>query len=217
MNFFQRLWTCSGIAWRLFKTYTQMLYGSWKVLKLEQPVVTIFGGSRFLQDDPYAVEANKLAQMFVEHNISVLTGGGAGIMEAASCGALKRGAGKGISMGINVSGLEDKNPCVNEYFSTNHFFSRKWLLVRFSTAFVVFPGGFGTLDELAEILTLMMTKKVPKLPIVFIGVEYWEPFMQWLKNEVLAHGAISQTELELFVVTDDLNRAFSLVCVTCKL
>lgn len=219
MKFFKRLRQCFHTAYGWFKILVQVVRGVWKVSRLDAPIVTIFGGSRFLQTDPYALQAHTLAQMFVNHDVSVLTGGGPGIMEAASCGAivLKGGTGKGMSLGISVPGLEGKNSCVHEYFEISHLFARKYLLTHFSDSFVVFPGGFGTLDELAEILTLMKVHKMPRLPIILIGVSYWEPFLVWLKTEVLAHGAISNQDLEIFVVTDDLDRAFSLACATCKI
>ena len=138
-------------------------------------------------------------------------------MEAASCGSILAAGskGKGITLGINVPGLERKNPCVQEYFEISHFFARKYLLTHFSDAFVIFPGGFGTLDELAEILTLMKVHKMPRLPIILIGVSYWEPFMVWLREQVVVHGAISNKDLDVFVVTDDLDRAYSLACASC--
>lgn len=218
MKFFRRLGNCFHTAWGWTKILVQVVHGVWRVSRLEKPLVTIFGGSSFLQSDPYALQAHDLAQMFVNHDVSVLTGGGGGIMEAASCGSiLEEGSkGKGITLGINVPGLERRNPCVKEYFEISHFFARKYLLTHFSSAFVIFPGGFGTLDELAEILTLMKVHKMPRLPIILIGVSYWDPFMVWLKDQVLVHGAISNKDLEVFVITDDLNRAFSLACASCQ-
>jgi len=218
MKFFTRMRWCMSATWRWIKATLQMLRGAWQISKLNLPIVTIFGGARFLQADKYAVLANKLAAMFVEQNISVITGGGSGIMEAANCGAVAQASktGKGKSIGINVKGLEERNKCAQEYFELNDFFARKYLMTHFSMGFVVFPGGFGTLEELGEILTLIQTKKMPHLPIVLIGVEYWSPFMEWLNKEVITHGAISNQEIELFVLTDDLQRALSLVCTTCR-
>lgn len=219
MNFFTRIGWCWHALWRWIKALHQMLHGAWKISKLNAPIVTIFGGARFLQADRYAVQANKLAAMFIEHDISVITGGGSGIMEAANCGAVAQASkkGQGKSIGINVKGLEARNKCAQEYFELNDFFARKYLMTHFSVGFVVFPGGFGTLEELGEILTLIRTHKMPRLPIILIGVEYWTPFMQWLNNEVLAHGAITNEDIELFVLTDDLERALSLVCSTCQI
>jgi len=197
--------------WGVLRVNWQVLYGMWRLTRIPRPFVTIFGGARIPQEDPYAQQAHKLAYRLVQHNISVLTGGGPGIMEAASCGAVAVGK-KGMSLGIGVTELgEGKNPCVQEYFELDYFFARKWLLTRYSIAFVVFPGGFGTLDELGEILTLIHTNKLPKVPIVLIGSEYWYLFMKWLSHEALEHGTIVQSDLELFTMTDDIDYAFTII------
>jgi len=199
--------------------YRQTLYGIWKITAVPVPRVTIFGSARLEQDDPYAKQAHELGGKFIEEGISVLTGGGSGIMEAASCGALQKNNGEleAISMGIGVKELgEGKNPCVQEYIELDYFFARKYLLTRSSIAFIVFPGGFGTVDEMGEVLTLIQTKKMPKMPIVLIGTEYWDLFLQWLRKQVLKHGAISESDLELFTVTDDIDYAFKIVSDFCK-
>jgi len=199
-----------GVLW-------QLLYGVWRVSKLPRPIVSIFGGARIAGDDVYFHKAHELGQRLVELDISVLTGGGPGIMEAASCGAIVPKQGKARMMGIGVTDLGEKpNQCVQEYFELNYFFARKWLLTRFSSAFVVFPGGFGTLDELSEVITLIQTKKLKRVPIVLFGVEYWGHFMQWLKMEALKRGTISQEDLDLFTLTDDLEQVFCLIRDECK-
>jgi len=212
MNFFKKIGTCCYTAYHWQRMLAQVIRGIWKITSLELPIVSIFGGARFLQNDPYAMQANKLAQMFVEANVSVLTGGGPGIMEAASCGAvvLKGGKGKGSNIGINVPGLEGRNHCATDYIEVRYFFAKKYLLTHFSSAFIVFPGGFGTLDELCGVLTLIQTNKMPRLPIILIGVDYWTPMLEWLKNQALAQGTISNLDIELFVITDDIKKAFSL-------
>jgi uncharacterized protein (TIGR00730 family) len=206
------------MAYHLLKVFMQMIYGAWRVSKLSHPIVTIFGSAQLGQDTTYAHEAYKLAGMFVERDISVLTGGGPGIMEAANCGALaKRGKHYVASIGIGVRTLnEGKNPCVSEYFELDYFFARKYLLTHFSIAFVIFPGGFGTMDELFEILTLVQTHNMPRMPIILIGKGYWSPFIEWLSHEVLKRGAITKDALELFVVTDDLPTACSVVNAACQ-
>jgi uncharacterized protein (TIGR00730 family) len=216
MNFIRRIGLCVSLAGRLLRVFTQMIYGAWRVSHSPAPYVSIFGSARFKLDDPYAKQAHELAKMFVEANISVLTGGGPGIMEAASCGAIPiKGAGR--SIGIGVADLhERKNPCVHEYFELDYFFARKWLLARYSVAFVVFPGGFGTLDELVEVLTLMQTKELARAPIVLIGKEFWQPFMTWIA-ESMHHGAISEEDVKLFSMTDDLYEAFCTVSDRCRL
>ena len=120
-------------------------------------------------------------------------------------------------MGIGVRDLIEEGPnhCVHEYFELDYFFARKWLLTRYSVAFVIFPGGFGTIDELAEVLTLIQTKKLKRVPIVLIGKEFWDPFMNWVINEALKHGTVSQKDVDLLIVTDDLDQAFSIIANEC--
>lgn len=216
MNKMHRFGMCCTLFFRLARVFFQMLYGAWRVSRVPVPIVSIFGGARFKLDDPYAKQAHQLAKKLVEADISVLTGGGPGIMEAASCGAIPV-KGSGRSLGIGVTDLrEAKNPCVQEYFELDYFFARKWLLTHYSMAFVVFPGGFGTLDELAEVLTLMQTKQLKRVPIILIGKEFWAPFMDWIA-ESMAHGAVSEKEVQLFSVTDDLEEAFCAVSNICLL
>ncbi len=216
--FLRRLKLCGSLFFNLMRVFWQLLYGAWKVSKLQQPIVSIFGGARFAQDDVYARQANELAHMFVLNNISVLTGGGPGIMEAASCGAIRPKGSTGKSMGIGVKDLgEGKNICVQEYFVLNYFFARKWLLTRYSLGFAVFPGGFGTMDELAQVLTLIQTKRINPVPIVLVGKEYWKPFMTWVKDEAFKHGLVSQQDIDLFTVTDDLDEAFALIQKACQI
>lgn len=215
---FYRFTHCISLFFSFFRVQFQILYGSWKVFGLLEPRVSIFGSARLPLDSPYALKASKLAQRFVENNISVLTGGGPGIMEAASCGAEHNGKGQGKSLGIGVRGLrEPKNKCLEHYIELDYFFARKWLLTHYSQAFIVFPGGFGTVDELTEALTLMQTKKLARAPIILIGVEYWDHFMEWVKKETLEHGLIAKEDLNLFTLTDDLDEAFCIVRDKCKL
>ena len=148
----------------------------------------------------------------------MLTGGGPGVMEAVSRGALVHGdtIGKGKSIGIGVVGLDEKRSlCMQEYFELDYFFARKWLLTQYSSAFIIFPGGFGTLDELGEVLTLMQTKKMGRVPIILIGTEFWAPLMQWVQ-EALAHKTIDQESVALLTVTDNLEQAFCVVRDRCK-
>ncbi len=213
----KRLALCCRVFFRFLRVFWQLIYGVWRVSKLPKPIVSIFGGARFKDDDFYFRKAHELGQRLVAGNISVLTGGGPGIMQAASCGAMVHKEGKTRMMGIGVTDLnESSNPCVQEYFNLNYFFARKWLLTRFSSAFVVFPGGFGTLDELAEVITLIQTKKLERVPIVLFGTEYWAHFMLWLRQEALKHGTIHENDLKLFTVTDDLEQVFCLIRDECK-
>lgn len=193
--------------------------GAWYVSKLQPPIISIFGSSKTEQSDQYAHQANKIAALFVEKGISVITGGGPGIMQAANCGAVLEGGDKNkiTSIGISVRGLEDKNACVQEYFELDHFFARKWLLTNYSTGFVFFPGGFGTLDELSDVLVLIQTQQMKQVPIVLIGKEYWQPFMDWLTHEMLEHNLIKPEHLRLFRVTDDVHQAFCFLQDECEI
>jgi uncharacterized protein (TIGR00730 family) len=216
---FQRIRMCCSLAWHFFRVFLQIIYGAWKVSKLPHPIISIFGSSKTQQSDRYAHEANKVAALLVEQGISVLTGGGPGIMEAANCGAVLKGGDKTkiTSIGISVRGLEDKNPCVQEFFEMDYFFARKWLLTQYSSGFVVFPGGFGTLDEFSEVLTLIQTKNLKKIPIVLIGKEYWQPFLDWVSNEMLEHNLITPEHIKLFSITDDPYKAFCFVRGECEI
>ena len=214
-----RIGVCCLLAWRFLRVFLQIIYGVWRISKLTQPTVSIFGSARLTQTDKYAREANQIAALLVESGISVLTGGGPGIMEAANCGSLlpkKRGSLK--SIGIGVRGLnEPKNVCVEEYFELDYFFARKWLLTQYSTGFIIFPGGFGMLDELSEVLTLIQTKQMKKVPIVLIGKDYWRPFMQWITDQALVRGLVKPEQVKLFSITDDPYKAFCFVQGECEI
>jgi len=203
------------LFFRLLHVIFQTVCGYWRISKIPQPIVSIFGSARTYQDNVYAKQAHELSQKLLAHNISVLTGGGPGIMQAASCDITPTKGSSARILGIGVRGLEGPVDCIKDYFELNYFWARKWLLTQYSQAFVVFPGGFGTLDEVAEILTLMQTKHMPVVPVVFIGVDYWQEFLDWLKNESLHHKMIDPDNLQLFVITDDLNEAFCLIMGQC--
>jgi uncharacterized protein (TIGR00730 family) len=213
-----RLFHCINVFFRLQAVVIQQIYGAWRVSSLPKPIITIFGGARFNQTNIYAKQAHELARMFADEGVSVLTGGGSGIMEAASCGVIASGKGKGRTMGISVSAINElPNPCVQEYIELDYFYARKWLLTRYASGFIFFPGGFGTLDELGEILTLIQTGKSKRVPIILIGREYWDPLSKWLTDEALSQGLISKESFDLLHVTDDLNDAFCIVRDRCKL
>lgn len=216
---FKRIYESVLLSWSFLRVFFQLVCGAWRVSKLPHPIVSIFGSSKTKQSDQYAHEANKIAALFVEQDISVLTGGGPGIMEAANCGAVLKGGDttKITSIGISVRGLEDKNPCVQEYFEMDYFFARKWLLTQYSSGFVIFPGGFGTLDELSDILVLIQINQMKQVPIVLIGKEYWQPFMDWITHEMVEHKLIKPEHIKLFSITDDLEQAFCFVRGKCKI
>lgn len=204
------------LSFHLFHTTLQMLYGGWRLSKLGGHIVTIFGSSRLQLNSIYAQKAQEISAKFLQNGVNVLTGGGTGIMQAAGCAvAPEKNAAK--SIGIGVKGLEQTPDCMQNYFELDYFYARKWLLSEFSSGFVIFPGGFGTLDEMAGVLTLIQTKKLKRVPVVLIGKEYWALLVEWITKEALGHGTIREDELEFFYVTDDLDEAVCWVVGKCDI
>ena len=163
--------------------------------------IAIFGSARTLPDDPDYKAAQETAALFAAEGFAVITGGGPGIMEAANRGAFEAG---GLSIGCNIElPFEQRpNPYQTLSLTFKYFFVRKMMFVKYSLAFVIFPGGFGTFDELFEALTLMQTKKIRNFPIVLFGKKYWSGMLEWLGDAVLAEGKISNHDMKLFHVTD---------------
>ncbi len=199
----------------LWRMSLHILRGVRQITHLERAPVTIFGGHLLKSGSIYMNQARDLARMLAEHGIPVLTGGGPGIMEAASCGAVSVKSKVITTIGISVEGLENEGEraCKFNVIEMDNFSARKWLLIRYSRGFAVFPGGIGTLDELMELLTLIQTKKLPKAPIVLIGVAYWQPFVAWMTESALPLGLILPEDIEMFTLTDDINEAFTLLKV----
>jgi uncharacterized protein (TIGR00730 family) len=200
------------LAFHLLGAFFNLLKGIWKVARLPQAPVSIFGSGKLKPDNIYMQKAHELSHMFANAGIPVLSGGGPGIMEAVNCGAIDTGMTSTTTIGISVKGLDEQlNCCAVQHLVMKYFFSRKWLLIQYSIGFVVFPGGFGTLDELAELLTLIKTNMRPKVPVVLIGVSYWDFFMKWIKESAVPSGTIAQEDAALFTLTDDINEAFTLI------
>ena len=172
--------------------------------KLEgiHPSVSIFGSARFAPDHPYSQLTEEIALKLSNAGFSLVSGGGPGIMEAANKGGF---AGKSPSIGLNIELPHEQNP--NPYqdvaLTFRHFFSRKVMFVKFATAYVVMPGGFGTLDELAEMLTLVQTGKSRRIPIILVGSTFWSGLIDWFKNTLVAEGTISATDLDLMQIIDE--------------
>ncbi len=190
------------------------LYGVWHISRLSHAPITVFGGARLEHESIYMKKASELAQKLAYHGIPVLTGGGPGIMEAATCGALSTNRHYLTTLGISVKGLEiERNPglCKRNVIMMDSYAARKWLLIHYSIGFAIFPGGFGTLNELTELLTLVQTKLTSKAPIVLIGKDYWEPLMRWIYDYALKNNLIAKEDVELFTITDDIEEAFMLL------
>jgi uncharacterized protein (TIGR00730 family) len=178
--------------------------------KIDRPAVTIFGSARVPEDDPAYVNARTTAGRFAEAGWAVVTGGGPGVMEAANRGAKEAG---GLSVGFNIELPHEQrgNPYVDLALTFRHFYARKTMFVKAAEGFVVFPGGFGTADELFESLTLIQTGKVLHFPVVLFDSDYWAELLQWIRGELLADRMISPEDLDLLHVTDDVDSAVAYV------
>lgn len=210
------------IIYQQFKSIYYLIYGTWKILKEPSPRVAFFGGSRILLTDKHAEVAKNLAYRLVEQDVSIITGGGPGIMQAANYGATEAAKKKKQirSLGVGIQGIPGEkgiNIYAQDSLIVDNFFVRKWLLMNYSVAFLVFPGGYGTMDELTEVLTLIETKKMPKVPVILFGKEFWKPFMDWVINSALKEGTVTNEEIKLITVTDDIDEVFCLLLNQCKL
>jgi uncharacterized protein (TIGR00730 family) len=174
------------------------------------PCVTVFGSSRFPEDHRYYRLARKLGERLAEEGFAVMTGGGPGIMEAANRGAKDAG---GFSIGCNIELPREQklNPYLDRFVEFEHFFVRKVMLVKYSRAFIVFPGGFGTLDEVFETLTLMQTNKIESFPVIAMGNEYWGALQGFMRDTLVAEGTISASDLDLLSLTDSVTDAIQII------
>jgi uncharacterized protein (TIGR00730 family) len=172
--------------------------------------VTIFGSARTPPGDPGYAHAVEVARRLGRAGYAIITGGGSGIMAAANQGAREVGA-LSVGLRIDLPFREPENPYIDRPLHFHYFFTRKVMFVRYASAFVVFPGGFGTLDELFEALTLIQTRKIRAFPLVLVGTEFWSPLVDWLRDRLLATHKISRSDLDLFTVVDDAEEILSLV------
>lgn len=163
--------------------------------------VAIFGSSRATRDDPYYHVAEGIGRLLVQHGFSVLTGAGPGIMEAANKGAREAG-GPSIGLNIQLPRQQQINPYLSTILNFHYFFVRKVMFVRYSVAFVIMPGGFGTLDELFESVTLIQTNKIRPFPVVLVGREYWQGLIEWLRGMAVKRGRITADEMAIFTMAD---------------
>jgi uncharacterized protein (TIGR00730 family) len=192
-------------TWRVFRIQSELVEG-FETLNGLGPAVAVFGSSRMTAGSPYYEKAVELGRRLSNAGFSVITGGGPGIMEGANRGAHE---GKGKSVGLNIEIPSEQQP--NKYqdlsLSFRYFFIRKLMFVKYSIAFIIFPGGFGTMDELFEALTLSQTKRIGVFPIVLFGREYWKGLVDWFKSTLLMNNAIAVEDLDLFSIVDDIHEA----------
>ncbi len=188
-------------SWKIFQIMAEFVEG-FEQLATISPSVSIFGSARTQADHPYYQLTEDLAYKLSEAGFSVVSGGGPGIMEAANKGAY-RGKSKSVGLNIILPHEQKGNPYQDISLDFRHFFSRKVMFVKYASAYVVMPGGFGTLDELAEILTLIQTGKSRHFPIILMVSEFWQPLVEWFKNTLVNQGTISPQDLDLFQIIDD--------------
>lgn len=174
------------------------------------PCVTFFGSARFCEDHKYYTMAQQMAQKIAKMGFTIMTGGGPGIMEAANRGAKEVGA-RSVGCNIMLPTEQKPNPYLDQFVEFKHFYVRKVMLLRYSYALVIMPGGFGTMDEVFETLTLIQTKKIPRFPVVVMGGEFWQPLKSML-DMFLTKGTISQDDPNLLFFTDDIEEATSYIC-----
>lgn len=200
--------------WRVFRIQGEFIEGFDSLSKLG-PSISIFGSARTKKDNRYWKEAEQIAEALSDAGLAIITGGGPGIMEAASFGGKK---GKSLSVGCNIElPFEQKpNPYQDICLSFRYFFVRKMMFVKYSIGYVIMPGGFGTLDEFFEALTLSQTDKIDHFPIALHGKEYWQGLIDWIQNTLLANGSISKEDLDLFTITDSVDQTVDYILSYCR-
>jgi uncharacterized protein (TIGR00730 family) len=198
-------------VWRIFRVMAEFVEG-FTLLSKQENLVSVFGSARTKPGDRYYELGVNVATELVKRGFNILTGGGPGIMEAANKGAKKQG---GASVGVNIElpFEQNANPFVdnNRLITFRHFFVRKVMFVKYAHGFVVLPGGFGTLDEFFEAITLIQTKKTNPFPVILMGSEYWGGLVKWIKEVMLPAGTISAADLDLFIVLDDPAKAAEII------
>lgn len=187
-------------SWRMFRIIGELVEGFDELAGVE-PAVTIYGSARIKVGDELYAETEEIARRLGRLGFSIITGGGPGVMEAANKGACEAGV-KSIGLNIELPEEQALNPYTTKSITFHHFFARKVMLVKYATAFVIMPGGMGTLDELTEVLTLMQTQKIKPFPVVLFNSEFWGGFLEWLRTCSLVKGFVSEDDFDLLRVCD---------------
>jgi len=198
-------------SWAIFKIMSEFVEGFEKLAKIG-PCVSIFGSARTKPDDPYYKWAEEMAAELVRHGYGVITGGGPGIMEAANKGANSQ-EGKSVGLNIELPFEQHSNIYIDpdKLITFDYFFVRKVMFVRYSQGFIVMPGGFGTLDELFEAITLIQTEKIGRFPIILVGKSYWQGLFDWIKDQMLTRGNISPEDLDLINLAETPAEAVEII------
>ncbi len=194
--------TVVGDSWRMFRIMSEFVAGFDGMSAIDVPSITIYGSARTAKEHKYYKLTEEIAAGLAKEGFAVITGGGPGIMQAANKGAFEA---DGLSVGLNITlpHEQEPNPYVNFSLSFSYFFVRKVMLMKYSSGFICMPGGFGSMDELFESLTLIQTKKVKPFPIVLVGSEFWGGLVDWIKDTMVGNGNISPEDVSLFSVIDD--------------
>jgi len=198
-------------VWRIFRVMAEFVDG-FTVLSKQENLVSVFGSARIKPGEPYYELGVRVASELVKRGFNILTGGGPGVMEAANKGA-KEGGGASVGVNIELPFEQDPNPFVdkNRLMTFRHFFVRKVMFVKYAHGFVVLPGGFGTLDEFFEAITLIQTGKTNPFPVILMGTEYWGGLVKWMKEVLVPAGTISLSDLSLFILLDDPAKAAEII------
>ncbi len=194
----------SADAWSMFKIMADFVKGFDELGELG-PSVTVFGSARLKEESPYYKMARELGNKLAAKKFNVVTGGGPGIMEAANRGAFEHGGVESIGLNIDLPFEQVQNPYTTKDESFDYFFSRKVMLVKYSQAYVIFPGGFGTLDELFEALTLVQTRKVEGVRLFLVGEDFYNPLIDFIEECLISHGMIDVQDVKLITISDDLD------------
>ncbi len=195
--------------WRVLRIQAEFVEGFGLLAELPR-AVSVFGSARTKRDSPYYAAAEQVGAALAEAGYAVITGGGPGAMEAANKGACNAG-GMSVGLGIELPFEQELNEWVDVGVLFRYFFVRKTMFVKYAQAFVILPGGFGTLDELFEALTLVQTRKVTRFPVILFGSAYWSGLVDWIKDVLLKDGKISESDLELIQITDDIDEVVTIV------
>ena len=196
-------------TWRVMRIMGEFIEGFDKLANVEKGV-TFFGSARTAPDDPYYAAATQTAKLLAEQGFAIITGAGPGIMEAANKGA-QEGGGHSVGCNIQLPFEQGSNPYVDTLIDFRYFFVRKTMFIKYSIGYVIFPGGFGTLDELFEAVTLIQTGKISQFPVVLFGTHYWAGLVRWIQSRVLGEKKISPGDLDLLVITDDPKEAADVI------
>jgi uncharacterized protein (TIGR00730 family) len=196
-------------SWRMFRIMAEFVDG-FEALGNYHPAVSIFGSTRVKPGDEVYQKAEQIGKLLSENGFAVITGGGPGVMEAANKGAFSAG-GKSIGLNIELPHEQKPNPYTNITLNFRYFFVRKVMFVKYAVAYIILPGGFGTMDEMLEAVTLIQTNKIRPFPVILVGSDYWRGFLDWMKDVVLKYEKISLADIEILQLIDEPEEIFKAI------